>query len=286
MSDKPRRADGIGFWTVFLWSFLAILVAFVFFFPLYWAISTSLRIPADTFTVAGLGIPFLQFEPTLENFVVELETPESLRAIQTSLLVSVSATLAALVLGVPAAYALARFKFWSNSDITIWFLSQRVLPPVATLLPFYLTFRSLGLLDTPLALILINITFILPFVVVIVRQTFLDLPVELEEAAMVDGASHFRAFIEVALPLAAPAIAATALIIFSFAWNEFLFAISLTSTETRTLPAHIAGAVDTRGVQFWFMATRALIAMVPPVILALFAQRYIVKGLTLGAVKG
>ena len=198
---RPAAANGTSFWTVFLWSFLAILVAFVFFFPLYWAISTSLRIPADTFTVAGLGIPFLQFDPTLDNFIFELETPESFRAIQTSLLVSISATLAALVLGVPAAYALARFKFWSNSDITIWFLSQRVLPPVATLLPFYLTFRSLGLLDTPLALILINITFILPFVVVIVRQTFLDLPVELEEAAMVDGASHFRAFIEVALPL-------------------------------------------------------------------------------------
>ena len=288
-TDKPERRDVWGATSPVsfaIWSVFGILVALVFFFPLYWAISTSLRNPADTFTVTGFGIPFLQFEPTLQNFATELSTPEGLKAMQNSLIVSVSSTLMALILGVPAAYALARFKFWSNSDITIWFLSQRVLPPVATLLPFYLTFRAFGLLDTPEALIIINTTFILPFVVVIVRQAFMDLPVELEEAALVDGASHFRAFIAVALPLAMPVIAATALIIFSFAWNEFLFAISLGITETKTLPAHMAGAVDTRGVQFWFMATRALIAMVPPVVLALFAQRYIVQGLTLGAVKG
>lgn len=268
-----------------LW-LLAIAVALVFFFPLYWAISTALRNPADTFTVAGLGIPFLHFTPTLDNFRVELTTPEGYRAMRTSLTVSISAVILALALGLPAAYALARFRFWSNADITTWFLSQRVLPPVATLIPFYLTFRSLGLLDTQLALILVNATFILPFVVVIMRQTFLDLPVELEEAALVDGAGHFGAFWRIALPLAAPAVAATGMIIFAFAWNEFLFSSSLGITETKMMPAHMAGAVDTRGIQFWFMATRALIAMIPPVLLALLAQRYIVRGLTLGAVKG
>jgi len=268
-----------------LWSLVAIAAAVLFFFPLYWAISTALRNPADTFTVAGLGIPWLDFEPTLNNFVVELSTPEGWRAMQTSLIVSLSAVVLALALGLPAAYALARFRFWSNSDITIWFLSQRVLPPVATLLPFYIVFRSLDMLDSKTALILCNATFILPFVVVILRQTFLDLPVELEEAALVDGASHWGAFLRIALPLAAPAVAATAMIIFAFAWNEFLFSSSLGITETKMMPAHMAGAVDTRGVQFWFMATRALIAMIPPVLLALLAQRYIVRGLTLGAVK-
>ncbi|MGH6927000.1 MAG: carbohydrate ABC transporter permease, partial [Dongiaceae bacterium] len=212
-----------------LWSLLAIGFTLLFVFPLYWAISTALRNPADTFTVAGIGVPWLDFQPTLDNFKTELSTPEGLRALQTSIIVSVTAVIAALGLGLPAAYGLARFRFlrWKNSDITIWFLSQRVLPPVATLLPFYIIFRSLGLLDTKLALILINATFILPFVVVILRQTFLDLPVELEEAALVDGASHFGAFFKVALPLAAPAVAATGLIIFAFVWNEFLFASSL-----------------------------------------------------------
>ncbi|MEO1102216.1 MAG: carbohydrate ABC transporter permease [Pseudomonadota bacterium] len=281
---KPGRAQSP--MTRAMLTVLAILATIVFFFPLYWAISTSLRSPADTFTVTGIGVPFLHFQPTLENFITELSTPEGIRALWTSMVVSTVATGLALVLGVPAAYALARFRFFSNADITIWFLSQRALPPVATLLPFYLIFREFGLLDTKISLILVNATFILPFVVVIVRQTFLDLPVELEEAALVDGAGYFKAFFLVALPLALPAIVATALIIFSFAWNEFLFAISFGITETKTMPAHIAGAVDTRGVQFWFMATRALLAMIPPVILALFAQRYIVQGLTLGAVKG
>lgn len=284
---RARRRGGFSL-SGALWSLLAIAVVIVFVFPLYWAISTALRNPRDTFTVTGLGIPFVNFQPTLANFRLELSTPEALNAINTSLIVTFSAIAIALVLGLPAAYALARFRFlrWKNSDITVWFLSQRVLPPVATLLPFYIIFRSVGLLDTKTALILCNATFILPFVVVILRQTFLDLPVELEEAALVDGAGYWGAFFRVALPLAMPAVASTALIIFAFAWNEFLFASNLGVTQTKTMPAHIAGAVDTRGVQFWFMATRALIAMIPPVLLALFAQRYIVRGLTLGAVKG
>jgi multiple sugar transport system permease protein len=121
---------------------------------------------------------------------------------------------------------------------------------------------------------------------VICRQTFYDLPIELEEAALVDGASHFEAFFRIALPLAMPAIAAAALIMFAFAWNEYLFAVILTIKNSATMPVHIAGGVDTRGVQFWFVAVRSLIAMIPPVLLALIAQRYIVRGLTLGAVKG
>ena len=273
-----------------LYSLLAIAVALIFLFPLYWGVSTSLRNPLDTFTVSGLGIPWINFQPTLNNWVSQLSNPETQQAFGNSTVVAICATLLALALGAPAAYGLARFQFsvrmLTNKDITVWFLSQRVLPPVATVIPFYLVMRTLGLLDTWLALILINATFILPFVVVILRQTFLDLPVELEEAALVDGANYFGAFFRVALPLAAPAMAATALIIFAFAWNEFLFAITISSNNSITIPVHMAGAVDTRGVQFWFMATRAVIAMIPPVLLALLAQRYIVRGLTLGAVKG
>jgi multiple sugar transport system permease protein len=273
-----------------LWSLVAIVVAMIFLFPLYWGLSTSLRNPLDTFTVSGLGIPWINFQPTLDNWTSQLASTEAQRALANSTIIAVCATILAIALGAPAAYALARFQFstrgLTNKDLTVWFLSQRVLPPVATVIPFYLVMRTLGLLDTRLALVLINATFILPFVVVILRQTFLDLPVELEEAALVDGASHFTAFFNIALPLAAPAMAATGLIIFAFAWNEFLFAITIGSQEALTIPVHMAGAVDTRGVQFWFMATRALIAMIPPVLLALLAQRYIVRGLTLGAVKG
>jgi multiple sugar transport system permease protein len=284
---EPRR-DAAGSLCYAIYSLIAVVVALIFLFPLYWAASTSLRNPIDTFTVAGLGVPWIDFEPTLENWIQQLATEETRRALANSTIIAVGASVLALLLGTPAAYALARFRFRRipNRDLTVWFLSQRVLPPVATVIPFYLVMRALGLLDTHVALILINATFILPFVVVIVRQTFLDLPLELEEAALVDGAGHFGSFWRIALPLAMPAIAATGLIIFAFAWNEFLFAIAISSRQAITIPVHMAGGVDSRGVQFWFMAVRAMIAMIPPVIIALLAQRFIVRGLTLGAVKG
>jgi multiple sugar transport system permease protein len=287
MADRQRSSQrrSLGY---ALGSILAIVVAMIFLFPFYWALSTSLRNPIDTFTVAGLGIPWIDFEPTFVNWMQQLATAEARQALANSTMIAVGASVLALLLGTPAAYALARFRFSRipNRDLTVWFLSQRVLPPVATVIPFYLVMRSLGLLDTQLALILINATFVLPFVVVIVRQTFIDLPIELEEAALVDGAGHFGSFWRIALPLAMPAIVATGLIIFAFAWNEFLFAITIASREAITIPVLMAGAVDTRGVQFWFMAVRAMIAMIPPVVVALLAQRFIVRGLTLGAVKG
>jgi multiple sugar transport system permease protein len=281
----PRTWGGLG---GALLSLLAVCVALLFLFPIYWAFSQSLRNPLDTFTVAGFGIPWVNFEPTLGNWRDQLGTPETREALVNSTLISVSAALLALALGTPAAYAIARFEFrrWKNRDIAVWFLSQRILPPVATVIPFYLVMRALGLLDTRMALILINATFVLPFVVVILRQTFSDLPSELEEAALVDGATHWGAFWRIALPLAAPTMAATGLIVFAFTWNEFLFAVAIGSREAITVPVHIAGAIDTRGVQFWFMGVRAMTAMIPPVLIALIAQRYIVRGLTLGAVKG
>lgn len=269
-------------------SLLAICIAILFLFPIYWSLSQSLRNPIDTFTVAGFGIPWVNFTPTLNNWIDQLSTPETAKALGNSTIIALSASVLAIILGTPASYALARFHFerWKNRDILVWFLSQRVLPPVATVVPFYLVMRYFGLLDTHLALILINATFILPFVVVILRQTFLDLPVELEEAALVDGTNHWGAFWRIALPLAAPSMAATGLIIFAFTWNEFLFAVTIGSDRAITVPVHIAGAIDTRGVQFWFMGVRAMTVMIPPVLIALIAQRYIVRGLTLGAVKG
>src|SRR4051794_11446248 len=282
---NPGKGSGIG---DAIASLAAICITLVFLFPIYWAFSQSLRNPLDTFTVAGFGIPWLNFTPTLNNWIDQLGTPETAKALVNSTIISVSAALLALTLGTPAAYAIARFRFdrWKNRDITVWFLSQRVLPPVATVIPFYLVMRSLGLLDTRLALVLINATFVLPFVVVIMRQTFLDLPLELEEAALVDGDTHGGAFWRIAPPLAAPTMAATGLIIFAFCWNEFLFAGAISSQNAITVPVHIAGAIAPGGVQFWFMGVRAMTAMVPPVLIALLAQRYIVRGLTLGAVKG
>src|SRR5438067_10557554 len=285
MTEEKKIKIGVGDAVA---SIAAITVALIFVFPIYWSFSQSLRNPIDTYTVAGLGVPWINFTPTLNNWIDQLGTPETVQALANSTVIAVSAALLALALGTPAAYAIARFRFvrWRNRDITVWFLSQRVLPPVATVIPFYLIMRALGLLDTRLALILINATFVLPYVVVILRQTFLDLPIELEESALIDGANHWGAFWRVALPLAAPSMAATGLIIFAFTWNEFLFAVAISSDAAITVPVHIAGAIDTRGVQFWFMGVRAMTAIIPPVVIALIAQRYIVRGLTLGAVRG
>lgn len=267
---------------------LALAVALLWFMPIFWSISLSFRRPIDTFTVAGLGIPYLNYQPTLENWITELRTRETIRALVNSTIVSFGGSFLALVIGTPAAYALARFRYRlpPNEDLTIWFLSQRILPPVVTVVPFLLIMNAFSLVDTRLSLILVNITFNLPFVIVIMRQAFLDLPVELEEAALVDGATLFGAFWQIALRLAGPAMAATLLIVIAFSWNEFLFALTLGTLKAKTIPVVMAGASDTRGVQFWFVAVRTLIAITPPTILALLAQRYIVRGLTFGAVKG
>lgn len=257
-------------------------------FPIYWAIVTSIKPRLETFTVSYISIPFLQFRPTLDNWIEELSTGEIRRAIANSVVVSVTSALLALLLGTLAGYALARFRFEriKNKDLAVWFISQRVLPPVVVVIPYFLIMKTLGLLDTKLALILAYTTFNLPFAVVIMRQIFKEIPDDMEEAALVDGASRFGAFWRVALPLSGPALVATYIICLSFAWNEFLFALIFAQRDAVTLPVIIAGAEHARGVQFWFVATRSLIAAAPPTILALLIQPYIVRGLTFGAVKG
>jgi len=257
-------------------------------FPFYWAITTSLRKPAETFTVAGLAIPFLQFKPTLENWAAELKVPENLKAVKNSAIIAVTSALLATMLGTMAGYGLARFQLYKikNPDITIWFLSQRVLPPVVVAIPFFLLARQFNALDKVSTLIVLNTTFNLPFAVIIMSQLFKELPIELEQAAMVDGYSRIGAFFKVALPLSTPGLVATGIICLAFAWNEFMFALIIAQRNAITLPYIISGASDTRGIQFWFIATRALMAMVPPTILALTVQKFIVRGLTFGAVKG
>jgi multiple sugar transport system permease protein len=257
-------------------------------FPFYWAITTSLRKPAETFTVAGLAIPFVQFKPTLENWAAELKVPENLKAVKNSVIIAVTSAILATMLGTMAGYGLARFQFYKikNADITIWFLSQRVLPPVVVAIPFFLLAKQFNALDKVSTLIVLNTTFNLPFAVIIMSQLFKELPIELEQAAMVDGYSRIGAFFKVALPLSTPGLVATGIICLAFAWNEFMFALIMAQRNAITLPYIISGASDTRGIQFWFIATRALMAIVPPTILALTVQKFIVRGLTFGAVKG
>lgn len=255
-------------------------------FPFYWAFLNSIKKPAETFEPTW--VPFVQFTPTLEHWTSELAIPETRRAVGNSTMIAVGAATLATTLGTLAAYALARFRFNrpDNGSFTTWFISQRVMPPVLFVIPFFLIMRQLNLLDSVWGLILLNATFTLPLPVIILSQMFRELPVELEDAARVDGASRFQAFTQVALPLVAPGLVAAWILCLAFSWNEFLFALALTSKSAIPMPVIIAGAEHTRGVQFWYVGVRVLLTMLPPTILALLAQRYIVRGLTLGAVKG
>lgn len=267
---------------------LIILFTAFFFFPVLWMIVTSIKYPRDIFTL-GI-IPFLQYQPTLQHWYSELVVvgAENFRALFNSTIIGVSSAAIATVLGILAGYSLARYEFkkWKNIDIITWFLSLRFLPAISVAIPFYAMIKSAGLLDTHIAVIILHSAFFLPYAVLVLRDAFKSLPREIEEAAMVDGASTMIIMWRIAVPLIAPAIAAVFILLFSFSWNEFLFAFLLTSKNAVTMPVHIAGSVTTIGVLFYTLSVRQLLAIIPPVILAMLIQKYIVSGLTLGAIKG
>ncbi len=257
-------------------------------FPFYWAVITSLKKPIDVFRLAF--IPWLQFSPTLTNWRSELIDRGStiFGGLGNSFIIGIGAAFVAVILGTLAGYGLSRFRYrgWRNRDIAFWFLSQRFLPPAATIIPFFLFAQTLHLLDTRLILVIANATFTMPFAVLLTRDAFKAVPEELEEAARVDGASYLTSFFRIALPLAAPTLVAAGIIAFAFSWNEFLFAFVLSYTRAVPMSVVIAGTQDVMGVQFWYVSTRLLLAIIPPAIVVLIVQRYIVRGLTLGAVKG
>ncbi|HDD66544.1 MAG TPA: carbohydrate ABC transporter permease [Nitrososphaeria archaeon] len=264
---------------------LAILLL-LFIFPIYWTFITSIKIAADTFTSKFL--PFIQFQPTLKGWIGQLEAAENFKALLNSTIIGLASAALATFLGSMAGYALARFRFRRvrNIDIISWFLGLRIMPPIALALPIYALMLSLRLLDTHLSVILIHAAFFLPYAVLISRDAFRSIPVEIEESALVDGCSRFQIFFRIALPLIAPALAAIFILTFAFSWNEFLFAFVLTDRVAVTMPVYIAGTVTTVGVLFDALSVRAMLAIIPPVVLGLLVQRYIVSGLTMGAVKG
>ncbi len=269
-----------------LWA-AVLLVTLIALYPFAWALITSFKPQRDA--LESSMIPFLQFKPIMDNWNAELGRTgeENIKALKNSAIIAIGATVIALTLGSTAGYALARFRFGiGNRNLVSWFLSQRFLPPVATLIPFFLLLQRFDLLDTYVGMIVVNATFVMPFAVLIMRDFFADIPKDLEEAALVDGASHLQVFLRVALPIAGPALVAAGIICFTFAWNEFLFASVLTVRDAQPFTVKIISTGTVRGIHFGFVSTRLLMAVVPPLVLSLFVQRYIVRGLTMGAVKG
>lgn len=250
-------------------------------FPFYWMVTTSLK----TQLVALAAPPVWVFEPVIDNYVEVLFKDRVGQSLVNSLIVAVATTALALVLGTPAAYALARFDFRGKRDLWFWFITNRMISPIVLALPFFLIVRRLGLLDTHLALILIYLTFNLPIVIWICTDQFRSVPRELDEAARVDGANQFTIFSRICLPLAAPGVAVAAIFAFIFSWNELMFALVLTRTAAKTAPAAAVAFMEGYSLPFGkIMATSTLI-VIPVIIFALIASRQLVRGLTMGAVK-
>ncbi len=254
--------------------------------PGCWTVAQAFKQPRDVHSLRW--IPWLEYQPTLASWRETLADPQLRRTLRNSVIVSVGATTLALLLGCPAAYALARFRLrpLGAEDTLLVFLSQRFLPPVVVAVPLALMAQRVGLYDRLVALIVVHTAFVLPLVVLITRSAFLDVPPELEQAARLDGCTMVGAFVRVALPLAAPGVAAAGLIAFGFSWNEFVAALMLTQYRAQTLPLFVASSEDTWGLDMGRVAVRCLIAVLPPLAAGVAVQRFFIRGLTLGAVKG
>ncbi|MDI3525378.1 MAG: multiple sugar transport system permease protein [Candidatus Atribacteria bacterium] len=272
---------------IFAWIVLVLFSVWTV-FPFFWSVITSFKSPGEQYSSAFL--PFLQFKPSTYAWKVvlgEAEGERTLRGLKNSVLISSISSLIVLFLGAFAGYSLSRFRFrrWKNKDIAVWILSNRMFPPIAVAIPFFLIMRTLRLLDTLPAIIMAHTVYNLPLAIWLMMDFFRELPEEVEEAALIDGCSALQAFLRVALPLALPGIVAVYILCFIFSWNEFLFVVTLSYRNTMTMPVVIAGTLTVRGLDFWKVSALSLLSITPPVILAALTSRYLIRGLTLGAVK-
>lgn len=269
---KPRRFDA--------WGIVAWLVGLGFFFPVLWMVLTAFKQESD----AATNPPTFFFTPTLDQFKAVFD-----QGIGPAMLNSVFATgistILVLLLGVPAAFALSLRPVRKTSDALFFFMSTKMLPVVAAILPLYVIVSNIGLLDNIWALIIMYTSMNLPIAVWMMRSFFLEVPGELLEAASLDGASLWRSVREVILPLVSPGIAATALICVIFAWNEFFFAVNLTAVNAQTMPVYLVGFIAGEG-QYWaVLSAAATMAALPVILCGWFAQNKLVRGLSFGAIK-
>ena len=275
-----------------------ILWAVICLFPIYWTITTSFKAAPDV--MKGHLVPFLDFAPKWLGWRSLGLSPNTIGAESTvraeflvrftnSLVISVSSSALAVALGSLAAYGLSRFSyrfgFMRNADISFFFLSQLILPPVVLALPFLVLYKELALLDTRIGLILLYTLTVLPIVIWIMRDQFAGIPTELEEAAMVDGLSIWGAFATIILPIALPGMVAALILSLVLTWNEYFFAALLTSTHANTLPVMVASQTGSQGISWWSMAALSFAAILPLIVIGVVLERYIIKGMAAGAVK-
>ena len=272
--------------------------AFLCLFPIYWTITTSFKTAVSV--TQGHLIPWFDFTPKWIGFRSLGLSPETIFQISTvreeflkrffnSVITSVSASVLAVMLGSLAAYGLSRFQyklgFVKNSDISFFFLSQMILPPVVLALPFLVLYRELALLDTTIGLVMLYGLMVLPIVIWIMRDQFSTIPIELEEAGLVDGLNVWGVFLRIVLPISFPGMVAAFILCLVLTWNEYFFAALLTSADAKTLPVMVASQTGSQGINWWSMAALSTAAIAPLAIIGVFLESYIVKGLSAGAVK-
>jgi multiple sugar transport system permease protein len=274
-----------------VWTFIAL-------FPLYWTLSTSVKLGRDV--TQGHLIPWLDFTPSWKGWQSLGLSPDTIFATSNvrdefldkffnSVIATAGASALAVVIGSMAAYGLSRFDYklgvWRNKDISFFFLSQLILPPVVLAMPFLVLYKELALLDTRIGLILVYTLMVLPVVIWVMRDQFDTIPHEIEQAAMVDGCSIWGAFLRIVVPMALPGMVAAFILSTVLCWNEYFFASLLTGFDAQTLPVMVASQTGSQGINWWTMAALSTAAIAPLVFIGIFLERYIVMGLTAGSGK-
>ncbi|MBL4646540.1 MAG: sugar ABC transporter permease [Hyphomicrobiales bacterium] len=282
---------------------ISILLVALFMFPIFWWGLTSIKPISAIFNKDKVVV--FDFEPTLDNYrVTILGIPKSevqsggsggfgtsgsnsydgRKSLMDSIIIAVGSTIITIIMGLFASYALSRMQFWGSQGYMNWVLSQRFLPPIAIIVPLVFVFHDLGLRDTHLGLILVHSLMNLPIALLLLKSFMDDVPKDIDQAAMIDGATRFQCFRLVVLPMVKGGVAATAVLCFVFSWTEFLLSLFLTS-QIRTIPVKITTFVTSTGSEWGFISALGTSAIIPSFIFILLVQKHLVRGLTMGAIK-
>lgn len=275
---RSSRWREMGGWAV---TGLTVGLVLVWLFPIYWIILTSFKTPL----LINEKTPVFWFSPTMENYQHLFEEFNFARILQNSLIITASATFIVIVLALLAAYALGRMDVVGGKHIALWMLSLRFMPPIAIVLPFFIAWQRLGIIDTHLGLILVYVAFNLPFAIWLLRGFLVEVPRDLDEAAMLDGLGHLSILRRIILPVIAPGVAVTAIFTFVFAWNEYLMALVLTSRNATTVPVTVSKFIQAYSILWGDVGASATIELLPVLVVVFLLQRHIMRGITLGAVK-
>ncbi len=264
--------------------YLPLIVLFSFLiFPFYWTFVTSIKPESELFSSL---ITYWPINPTLESYTKLFTDFNFFKPMSNSFVVAAITTIVSLTVSTLAAYAFSRFDFKGRKPLMIMFLTNNMFPTVLLLIPLYAIMRSLGLLYTPISLVLAYTTFTIPFSIWLLNGYLHDLPMSLEEAAMVDGANRAQAFLRIILPVLVPCLIATGVYIFMTSWNEYTFAVMFTNENNRTIPVALKNLIGQLGVQWGLLTAGGIITIIPVCVMFFFAQKRLVEGLTAGAVKG